>query len=47
MLVDQLTLAKVITSESVIFGSNKGINDFFSKDFSIHAVYYTVYVKIE
>ena len=40
MLVDQLTLANVVASEIVIFGSNKGINDFFSTHLSIHGVCY-------
>ena len=38
MLVDQLTLAKVVASEIVIFGSNKGINDFFSANLSIRGI---------
>ena len=38
MLVNQLTLAKVVASEIVIFGSNIGINDFFSTNLSIRGV---------
>ena len=38
MLVDQLTIAKVVVSEIVIFGSNKSINDFCSANLSIHGI---------